>query len=244
MLDAYIDIQAPERTPAMVQLWQRHYSLVGSLRYNPLQNGEHHLAYRSGARDEVSYSNMQRYLRLGDDGPFELLRFDRSDWGDESKMIELSAEQVGFSLEAPDGSKVEVQHRAGERLAQLKQDAQPFSSNTNEYPENDKDVSASRNNANEHYKASSTDENVDWQRMQTEDGSLYYYSSQTGETVWKLPPGSHSASYNNDEVANREGVEWQKIDAEDGTVYFYSPTTGETVWELPPGAMFQPFYNE
>ncbi len=208
MLDSYIDIQAPERTPAMVQLWQRHYSLVGSLRYNPLQNGEHHLAYRSGARDEVSYSNMQRCLRFGDDGPFELLRFDRSDWGDESKMIELSAEQVGFSLEAPDGGNIEVQHHAEERVMQLKQDAQAFSSNTNEYRENGKDASAPTNNSNEHDKASSADESVDWQMMQTEDGTLYYYSSQTGETVWKLPPGSHSASYDNDEVANRDGVGW------------------------------------
>ena len=192
----------------MVQLWQRHYSLVGSLRYNPLQNGEHHLAYRSGARDEVSYSNMQRCLRFGDDGPFELLRFDRSDWGDESKMIELSAEQVGFSLEAPDGGNIEVQHHAEERVMQLKQDAQAFSSNTNEYRENGKDASAPTNNSNEHDKASSADESVDWQMMQTEDGTLYYYSSQTGETVWKLPPGSHSASYDNDEVANRDGVGW------------------------------------
>ena len=40
---------------------------------------------------------------------------DRSDWGEESKMIELSAEQAGFSLEDPAVRIAAEQQRAAER---------------------------------------------------------------------------------------------------------------------------------
>jgi len=36
----------------MVGLWERHHGLMASLRKAPLTRGEHHSAYRSGARND------------------------------------------------------------------------------------------------------------------------------------------------------------------------------------------------
>ena len=67
-----------------------------------------------------------------------------------------------------------------------------------------------------------------WEELYTDDGTVYYYNSSTGETQWEMPSGGGGGG---------GGVPagWEELYTDDGTVYYYNSSTGETQWEAPSG---------
>ena len=96
-----------------------------------------------------------------------------------------------------------------------------------------------------------------WEKLQDDDGNVYYYNSQTEVTQWEAPDGFDEsavvavsdkedaaeefssspkpAAETNDKAAAGGGGKWEKYTDEEGRTYYYNATSGETQWEAPEG---------
>ncbi|KAG7662239.1 PRP40 [[Candida] subhashii] len=66
---------------------------------------------------------------------------------------------------------------------------------------------------------------LDWEKVTTEEGEIYYYNSKTKETSWTLPEGA--------ELDNGKVNKWEEYKTDDGRIYYYNEGTGETTWDKP-----------
>lgn len=66
-------------------------------------------------------------------------------------------------------------------------------------------------------------EKGDWEKIEDEDGNVYYYNSVTQETSWTNP-----------ELESGED-EWEEFTTDEGEKYYYNSKTQETTWEKPQG---------
>ena len=230
---------APERTPALVELWRQHLGLVGSLRLNPLQNGEHCFgAYGSGARDDDLFETVRRRLGHGEDGPFELHRMERSDWGDESKMIELSAEQAGFNLDDPAVREAAEQQRTAEKeVKRLKKERERA-----KWEQAQRSKEAERNGEPIPTAASAAS---DTDTHGAVDGGFLILAAGDGVSGTIGTGGDISTNNQIAEMAAAQGPgvgpyggseEWYEAYGDDGSLYYYS-NFGQTAWELPQEAV-------
>lgn len=82
-----------------------------------------------------------------------------------------------------------------------------------------------------------------WEEVQDDDGSVYYYNHETGQSQWEKPPGFGGAAAQSPatpapqpepQAQPEAACPWQKVvDGED--IYYYNESTGESQWEEPPG---------
>eukprot|EP00941_MAST-03F_sp_MAST-3F-sp1_P004333 g4333.t1 len=97
------------------------------------------------------------------------------------------------------------------------------------------------------------DNEDDWEENITEDGNVFYYNVQTGESKWTRPKRKLRAlvktgllsDTNRNEVKSEnesgpiqieeEDSEWEENETENGEIFFYSKKSGESVWEKPAG---------
>lgn len=79
-----------------------------------------------------------------------------------------------------------------------------------------------------------------WEVIESDDGSVYYYNSITGESSWTMPDSSKMVSTDfSDTIGEiREDLfldeNWEKVESkEDGSIYYYNKVTGESTWNHP-----------
>jgi len=84
-----------------------------------------------------------------------------------------------------------------------------------------------------------------WTLQTADDGAVFYYNSNTGETSWDRPIATSSVPIATSavEVAATEdagAIEatplpagWSQETAEDGAVFYYNSSSGETSWDRP-----------
>jgi len=68
--------------------------------------------------------------------------------------------------------------------------------------------------------------NEEWQQLETEDGTKYWFNSVTQQSQWDDP---HAMSSN--DLAEPE--EWEELLTEDGQQYWYNHKTQDTTWDNP-----------
>ncbi|CAH6720528.1 pre-mRNA-processing protein Prp40p [[Candida] jaroonii] len=61
-----------------------------------------------------------------------------------------------------------------------------------------------------------------WQKVNDDEGNVYYYNPETQETSWTNPDESSVG-------------EWQEFTTDDGQKYYYNTKTQETTWDKPEG---------
>ena len=59
-----------------------------------------------------------------------------------------------------------------------------------------------------------------WTQQASEDGKSFFHNTDTGETVWQLPPAVLPEP-------------WVQSTDDAGTAFFYNSASGESLWELP-----------
>lgn len=72
-----------------------------------------------------------------------------------------------------------------------------------------------------------------WQRVVDDDGDVFYFNEETGESEWEPVYGEAGAAdeYAEDERPLAEG--WARIEDEDGDVFYFHEESGESVWDPP-----------
>ncbi|KAK1942306.1 Abnormal spindle-like microcephaly-associated [Phytophthora citrophthora] len=69
-----------------------------------------------------------------------------------------------------------------------------------------------------------------------ESGCVYYYHTETGESVWERPPEMDAPTWTPEDAAGESVGEWVEYwDENVGTSYFYNVKTGEAKWTTPAG---------
>jgi hypothetical protein len=66
-----------------------------------------------------------------------------------------------------------------------------------------------------------------WVQSSTDDGTVYYYNSETGESSWERPAAMDAP------VASQLAEGWAECNTDDGTIYYYNASSGESSWEKP-----------
>lgn len=79
-----------------------------------------------------------------------------------------------------------------------------------------------------------------WSPVNTEDGQVYYYNVETGETAWELPRGGQVHTEGQQPQAGEVFGDWVSCQTAEGHIYYYNQQTGETSWELPSVHAAQP----
>ncbi|GMF11000.1 unnamed protein product [Phytophthora lilii] len=67
-------------------------------------------------------------------------------------------------------------------------------------------------------------------------GYVYYYHTETGQSVWERPPEMDSPAWTPEDAASESVAEWVEYwDENVGASYFYNIKTGEATWTTPAG---------
>eukprot|EP01119_Soliformovum_irregulare_P001434 TRINITY_DN1113_c1_g1_i4.p1 TRINITY_DN1113_c1_g1~~TRINITY_DN1113_c1_g1_i4.p1 ORF type:complete len:495 (-),score=167.90 TRINITY_DN1113_c1_g1_i4:1287-2771(-) len=78
-----------------------------------------------------------------------------------------------------------------------------------------------------------------WSEAFTEDGTPYYYNTETNETVWEKPSDfdSRESEVHNTPIVSLQSSSlppnWEESTDGDGNIYYYNALTQETSWEKP-----------
>eukprot|EP00937_MAST-01D_sp_MAST-1D-sp2_P007565 g7565.t1 len=75
---------------------------------------------------------------------------------------------------------------------------------------------------------------AEWEVLQADDGSSYYYNASTGESQWEPPAGFGAGADAEGVVAIGAAGAWLALQDRNGTPYYYNVETRVTTWELPP----------
>jgi len=78
--------------------------------------------------------------------------------------------------------------------------------------------------------------NFVWEELTAEDGTIYFYNNETGESTWETPDENERSL-----VIMIDGAgslpsdieEWEICDNEDGTTFYYNVRTGASQWDTP-----------
>lgn len=98
----------------------------------------------------------------------------------------------------------------------------------------------------------------EWQEALSEDGYVYYWNSETGESRWELPASDdspveiHQPHESNEETLSAQNTKtsekpeksedfqdqkgsslWQQLSSPEGYPYYWNTQTGEVSWEMP-----------
>ncbi|KAG1682476.1 hypothetical protein DVH05_001378 [Phytophthora capsici] len=69
-----------------------------------------------------------------------------------------------------------------------------------------------------------------------ESGCVYYYHTETGESVWERPPEMDAPTWTPEDATSENVGEWVEYwDENVGASYFYNVKTGEAKWTTPAG---------
>ena len=82
-----------------------------------------------------------------------------------------------------------------------------------------------------------------WSEQTSEDGSVFYYNSVTGDTSWDRPAATETETAGTTEIpaVGEQQVTahgdlpagWSEEKAEDGAVFYFNSANGETSWDRP-----------
>jgi len=254
---------APERAGACVALWRAHTLAMASLRANPkpAPEGNWLTTYRSGARSASPWKRVAKRTRHGGDHPFQIARFERHEWEEESRMIEMVAQENRVSLEDPDvvAARRAAEAEAARVAAENEKEAQEARSIA-EAENQDKleakaqatraaDVEGQAQEGQQAVEAGEKPAGSDpskagavegaaaaaWMSAVDGDGNTYFYN-ETGETVWELPEGAQLVEgedyeYSYEEYGDSGGDQWEEAYDEQGYRYWYNQATGESYYD-------------
>ena len=73
-----------------------------------------------------------------------------------------------------------------------------------------------------------------WEECEGEDGKIFYYNTQTQESVWERPVGRSGGGGGGGGGGGR-GDDWEVAEDADGRTFYTKPKTGESTYDRPDG---------
>eukprot|EP00616_Rhizochromulina_sp_CCMP1243_P009913 CAMPEP_0118967254 /NCGR_PEP_ID=MMETSP1173-20130426/4673_1 /TAXON_ID=1034831 /ORGANISM="Rhizochromulina marina cf, Strain CCMP1243" /LENGTH=210 /DNA_ID=CAMNT_0006916195 /DNA_START=18 /DNA_END=651 /DNA_ORIENTATION=+ len=197
----------------------------------------------------------------GGDYPFHVIRLERFEWEEESRMIEMFAEERGVSLEDPDvvaarraaeeaeAARVAAEKEQEAQERKLKADAErkarmeAKAAAAGGGGQGDQDAPGAEGAVVPNEAAASEEHapaggQTAWMSAVDGEGNTYYYTD-AGDTAWELPEGAQLADtgeydeyeYSYEDFGESGADQWEEAHDEQGYRYWYNPTTGESYYD-------------
>jgi len=95
----------------------------------------------------------------------------------------------------------------------------------------------------------SNSETSPWLQCETDEGDLYYWNSETNESIWESPTEGFetlkkSLKNENQAGSNKESnstlsPDWEECREVNGSIYYWNSKTGESTWDFPNQTMIK-----
>jgi len=150
---------------------------------------------------------------------------------DDTPEVQALMHQIEDNEEAYEHEQEEAEAKVQRRAQGL-----PSESEEEEEEEEEQETPAIEDGsaANDSSAATSTS---DWQEVEGEDGTVYYWNSVTNDTSWEQPAemggGGDSAGGGTGSSGGDLPPDWELVDDGAGNQYYYNAATGDTSWEAP-----------